>query len=73
MDPQLKKLLEVSWEAWIDSGLDVWALRHSKRVGVYCGSCGSEVQGAHLAEYSKVTGYEALGTCQLLSSIASSS
>lgn len=43
MDPQLRKLLEVSWEAWIDSGLDVWALRHSRRVGVYCGSCGSEV------------------------------
>ena len=32
MDPQLKKLLEVSWEAWIDSGLDVWALRDSVRV-----------------------------------------
>ena len=43
MDPQMKKLLEVAWEALIDSGLDIWALRDSERVGVYCGSCGAEV------------------------------
>ena len=42
-DPQLYKLLEVSWEAWNDSGIDVRALRDSNRVGVYTGICGSEV------------------------------
>ena len=44
MDPQLYKLLEVSWEAWIDSGINVGALRDSNRVGVYTGICGSEVR-----------------------------
>ena len=48
MDPQLYKLLEVSWEAWMDSGIDVRALRDSNRVGVYTGICGSEVCGAPL-------------------------
>ena len=43
MDPQLYKLLEVSWEAWVDSGIDIRALRDSSRVGVYTGICGSEV------------------------------
>ena len=43
MDPQIYKLLEVSYEAWIDSGIDVRALRDSNRVGVYTGTCGSEV------------------------------
>lgn len=43
MDPQMRKLLEVSWEAWVDSGIDVSKLRGSNRVGVYIGCCGSEV------------------------------
>lgn len=43
MDPQMRKLLEVSWEAWTDSGIDVSKLRGSNRVGVYIGCCGSEV------------------------------
>jgi len=43
MDPQMRKLLEVSWEAWMDSGIDVNQLRGSSRVGVYIGCCGSEV------------------------------
>ena len=43
MDPQMRKLLEVSWEAWVDSGVDVNKLRGSSQVGVYIGCCGSEV------------------------------
>lgn len=39
----MRKLLEVSWEAWVDSGVDVNELRGSTRVGVYIGCCGSEV------------------------------
>ena len=52
MDPQLYKLLEVSWEAWMDSGIDVRALRDSNRVGVYTGICGSEVCSAPLCTIS---------------------
>ena len=33
MDPQLRKLLEVAYEAWIDSGINHLALRGSERVG----------------------------------------
>jgi acyl transferase domain-containing protein len=47
MEPQLYKLLEVSWEAWTDSGIDVRSLRDSSRVGVYTGICGSEVPTLH--------------------------
>ena len=32
MDPQLRKLLEVSYEAWIDSGIDHTAMRGSNKV-----------------------------------------
>ena len=32
MDPQLRKLLEVAYEAWIDSGINHLALRGSERV-----------------------------------------
>ena len=32
MDPQLRKLLEVSYEAWKDSGIDHVALRGSNQV-----------------------------------------
>ena len=32
MDPQLRKLLEVAYEAWMDSGINHVALRGSKQV-----------------------------------------
>ena len=49
MDPQMRKLLEVTHEAFVDSGIDYKALRGSPRVGVYLGCCGSEVrEGAGL-------------------------
>ena len=32
MDPQLRKLLEVSYEAWIDSGINNAAMRGSNKV-----------------------------------------
>ena len=44
MDPQMRKLLEVTHEAFVDSGMDYKALRGSPRVGVYLGCCGSEVR-----------------------------
>lgn len=68
-DPQLYKLLEVSYEAWTDSGIDVRGLRDSNRVGVYTGLCGSEVILAEnftkfiifLVEISLVTHKPAVG------------
>ena len=32
MDPQMRKLLEVTHEAWVDSGVDVKQLRGSNKV-----------------------------------------
>jgi fatty acid synthase len=32
MDPQMRKLLEVSYEAWIDSGVDYKALKGDPKV-----------------------------------------
>ena len=43
MDPQLRKLLEVSYEALIHSGLIIGNMP-SERCGVYIGCCGSEVR-----------------------------
>lgn len=43
MDPQLRKLLEVSYEALIHSGLIIGDMP-SERCGVYIGCCGSEVR-----------------------------
>ena len=56
VDPQLRKLLEVVAEAWADAGIDVAALRGSDRVGVYCGSGGSEMMSRWLLNKQEITG-----------------
>ena len=61
MDPQMRKLLEVTHEAWVDSGVDYRAMRGSARVGVYLGCCGSEVHAMWLSNYNDITGYEQTG------------
>ena len=61
MDPQMRKLLEVTHEAFMDSGVDYKALRGSSRVGVYLGCCGSEVHAMWLSDYNSITGYEQTG------------
>ena len=61
MDPQMRKLLEVTHEAFVDSGIDYKALRGSPRVGVYLGCCGSEVHAMWLSDYNNITGYEQTG------------
>lgn len=64
MDPQLRKLLEVTAEAWVDAGIDARALRGSDRVGVYCGSGGSEIMTKWLAHKPDITGEWVLcGVC----------
>lgn len=64
MDPQLRKLLEVSYEAWVDAGVDFSALRGSDRVGVYVGACGSETHAQWLGDIPSITGYEQTGCAQ---------
>lgn len=61
MDPQMRKLLEVTHEAFVDSGVDYKSLRGSSRVGVYLGCCGSEVHAMWLSDYNNITGYEQTG------------
>lgn len=62
MDPQIFKLLETSYEAWVDSGIDVRALRDSNRVGVYTGICGSEVGNEG---YKSPSSHAQLPTCHI--------
>lgn len=57
----MRKLLEVTHEAFVDSGIDYKALRGSPRVGVYLGCCGSEVHAMWLSDYNNITGYEQTG------------
>ncbi len=64
MDPQLRKLLEVAYEAWVDAGVDFSALRGSKKVGVYVGACGSETHAQWLGDIDSITGYEQSGCAQ---------
>lgn len=64
MDPQLRKLLEVSYEAWLDAGVDFNGLRGSDRVGVYVGACGSETHAQWLGDIPNITGYEQTGCAQ---------
>ena len=56
MDPQLRVRLEVAHEAWVDAGIDARALRGSDRVGVYCGSGGSEIMSRWLLHKPDITG-----------------
>ncbi len=57
----MRKLLEVTHEAFVDSGVDYKSLRGSSRVGVYLGCCGSEVHAMWLSDYNNITGYEQTG------------
>ena len=47
MDPQLRKLLEVSYEALLHAGLVIGELP-PERCGVYVGCCGSEVRVSYM-------------------------
>ncbi|XP_076014659.1 fatty acid synthase [Genypterus blacodes] len=62
MDPQLRLMLEVSYEAILDGGLNPVDLRGS-RTGVYIGVSGSEASEAFSRDPEELLGYSMTG-CQ---------
>ena len=65
MDPQLRKLLEVSYEAWMDSGISHAALRGSDKVtsGSPPAQKPSSLKGHFLEAYSGFTTVHYRETC----------
>ncbi|KAM9817197.1 fatty acid synthase [Neosynchiropus ocellatus] len=62
MDPQLRLMLEISYEAILDGGLNPAELRGSK-TGVYIGVSGSEASEAFSRDPEELLGYSMTG-CQ---------
>ncbi|PIC51785.1 hypothetical protein B9Z55_002156 [Caenorhabditis nigoni] len=60
MDPQVRILLEASWEAMVDAGINPIDLRGSK-TGVFVGCSASETSGALTQDPESVTGYTLTG------------
>lgn len=60
MDPQVRILLEVSYEAMIDAGVNPNELRGTK-TGVFVGCSASETGGALTQDPEQVTGYTLTG------------
>ncbi|CAI2347157.1 unnamed protein product [Caenorhabditis sp. 36 PRJEB53466] len=60
MDPQVRILLEASWEAMVDAGINPNDLRGT-RTGVFVGCSASETSGALTQDPETVTGYTLTG------------
>jgi len=60
MDPQARMLLELTYEAICDAGINPQILRGT-RTGVYVGACVSEVEEGLAQDVSKVSGYALTG------------
>ena len=60
MDPQLRLLLEVTYESLVDAGIDPANARGSK-TGVFIGCSASEAHDAWSSQPEKLTGYEMTG------------
>lgn len=64
MDPQLRLLLELTYEAIVDAGMNPSELR-GRRVGVYVGVSSSESEEAWTADPA-VSGYALTGCCRAM-------
>jgi len=60
MDPQARLLLELTYEAMVDAGVNPADYRGT-RTGVYIGACVSEVEEGLAQDVSKVSGYALTG------------
>lgn len=65
MDPQLRILLELTYESLIDAGLDPQSVRNS-RTGVFVGASGSEASEANSADIEEINGYGLVGGCRAM-------
>ncbi|KAK3730951.1 hypothetical protein QZH41_008841, partial [Actinostola sp. cb2023] len=62
MDPQLRLLLEVTYETLIDAGIEPQSVRNS-RTGVFIGTTGSEAGEAFSSNAEDIDGYDMIGCC----------
>ncbi|KAL8612596.1 hypothetical protein ACOMHN_006582 [Nucella lapillus] len=60
MDPQLRLLLETTYESIVDAGMDPMSIRGTK-TGVFIGSMGSEAMEAWSADPDHLSGYTLTG------------
>lgn len=65
MDPQLRMLLEVTYEALVDSGINPLSIRGTK-TGVFIGASASETEEALTHDVEAVTGYVLTGCCRAM-------
>ncbi|KAK8774422.1 hypothetical protein V5799_011045 [Amblyomma americanum] len=65
MDPQLRLLLETSYEAIVDAGYDPAQFR-GRKVGVFVGASNSDSGDAFKVDPSKTDGYSTLGCCRAM-------
>ncbi|KAH6943237.1 hypothetical protein HPB50_017963 [Hyalomma asiaticum] len=65
MDPQLRLLLETSYEAIVDAGYDPDTLR-GRNIGVFVGASGSESADAFKMDPKMMDGYAMLGGCRAM-------
>ncbi|XP_052754570.1 fatty acid synthase [Galleria mellonella] len=65
MDPQLRLLLEVTYEAIVDAGYNPVELRGS-RTGVYVGVSNSETDEMWTLDPDKINGYALTGCCRAM-------
>ncbi|XP_013778686.1 fatty acid synthase-like [Limulus polyphemus] len=63
MDPQLRILLELTYEAIVDAGYDPHSLR-GRRTGVFIGCSASETDEALGKDPEKINGYGLTGCCR---------
>ncbi|XP_075724817.1 fatty acid synthase-like isoform X2 [Rhipicephalus microplus] len=65
LDPQVRLLLETSYEAIVDAGYDPDNLR-GRNIGVFVGTSNSESADAFMLDPKKLDGYAMLGGCRAL-------